>query len=100
MTVLDAFKYIGIEVPVFIAGSSGAIVFLTKSTKMTRAQYYTTILAGGLSANYLTPLVGNWIGFEQKVFYGLAFLVGFGGMKLVGAIFEIFFNKVKSNESR
>lgn len=95
MTVLDAIKWIGIEVPVFIAGSSGAIVFLTKSTKMTKTQQFLTVLAGGLSANYLTPLVGDWMGLDLKVLYGLAFLLGYSGMKSVELILGIFFKKIQ-----
>jgi len=59
MGLSEIIRYIGIEVPVFIAGSSGAIVFLTKTSKMTKTQQFLTVLSGGLSANYLTPLVAD-----------------------------------------
>lgn len=95
MTIIDLLKWIGIEVPVFIAGSSGAIVFLTKTTKMTKAQQFLTVLAGGLSANYLTPLVGDWLNLDLKVLYGLAFLLGYSGMKSVELILSIFFKKIQ-----
>jgi hypothetical protein len=95
MNLLDGVKCLGIEVPIFIAGSSGAIVFLTKTTKMTKTQQFLTILAGGLSANYLTPLVGDWLGLEIKVLYGLAFLLGYSGMKSVELILGVIFKKIQ-----
>ena len=95
MNIIDLLKGIGIEVPVFIAGSSGAIVFLTKTTKMTKIQQFLTVLAGGLSANYLTPLVGDWLSLDLKVLYGLAFLLGYSGMKSVELILSVFFKKIQ-----
>ncbi len=81
MTIIEALKFIGIEAPVFMAGSSGAIVFLTKNNKMTKMQQFCTVMSGGLSANYLTPLVGEWLNLDNKVLYGVAFLLGYSGMK-------------------
>ncbi len=86
MTTIEFLKLIGIETPVFIAGSSGAIVFLTKNNKMTKIQQFCTVLSGGLSANYLTPLVGDWMNLDNRVLYGVAFLLGYSGMKGVELI--------------
>jgi len=94
MTILDALKVIGIEVPVFIAGSSGAIVFLTKNSKMTKTQQFFTVLSGGLSANYLTPIVGEWMHLDNKVLYGVAFMLGYSGMKSVEILIGLFHNKL------
>ncbi len=32
-------------------------------------------------ANYLTPLVGKWLGLTDDLLYGVAFLLGYGGLK-------------------
>jgi hypothetical protein len=81
MTIFEALKIIGIEAPVFMAGSSGAIVFLTKNNKMTKMQRFLTVLSGGLSANYVTPLAAYWLNLDNSVLYGVAFLLGYSGMK-------------------
>lgn len=94
MNIIEALKYIGIEAPVFIAGSSGGIVFLTKNTKMTKTQQFLTVLSGGLSANYLTPLVGEWLNLSPRVLYGVAFLLGYLGMKGVEILIQIFKSKI------
>lgn len=95
MGLIDILKYIGIEAPVFIAGSSGAIVFLQKNRNMTKTQQFLTVLSGGLSANYLTPLVGDWLNLDQKVLYGVAFLLGYSGMKSVELIINLIYGRVK-----
>jgi hypothetical protein len=96
MTFIEALKYIGIEAPIFIAGSSGAVVFLTKNTKMTKSQQFLTVLSGGLSANYLTPLAGDWLHLDSRVLYGVAFLLGYSGMKAV----EILISNFRLNGSK
>jgi len=98
MTIFEALKIIGIEVPVFIAGSSGAIVFLTKNNKMTKMQQFCTVLSGGLSANYLTPLVGEWMNLDNKVLYGVAFILGYSGMKSVELIISVFKSRIPQSK--
>jgi len=95
MSIFDLLKSIGIESPVFIAGASGSIAFLTKNNKMSVLQKFLTVLSGGLSANYLTPLVGNWLGLDDKILFGVAFLLGYSGMKSVEVLITEFFNKIK-----
>jgi len=95
MHLADLLKLSGIETQTFIAGASGAVVFLTKSKNMTRTQQFLTVLSGGLSANYLTPVVANWFHLDEKVLYGIAFILGYSGMKSVELIINIFKSKIK-----
>jgi hypothetical protein len=95
MTIFDSLKYIGIEATTFIAGMSGAVVFLTKSNKMTKYQQFLTVLSGGLSANYLTPIVGQWLNLPNNVLYGIAFLLGYSGMKSVEILINNFYTKLR-----
>lgn len=95
----DLLKSLGLEVPTFLAGSSGAVVFLTKNNKMSTAQRFLTILSGGLTANYITPLVANWLCLDTNVLYGIAFLLGFSGMKSVELVLNIFFTKIKKSDN-
>jgi hypothetical protein len=93
--MIDFLKYIGIETQILLAGMSGSIVFLTKNNKMTKYQQFLTVLSGGLSANYLTPLVGEWLGLGSSVLYGIAFLLGYSGMKSVELLLSVFNKKVE-----
>jgi len=94
MTFIDLLKSIGIEVPLVIAGSSGAIVLLTKVKNMTRTQRFLVVLSGGLSANYITPLLEKVLGWDDSTHYGLAFLVGYSGMEFVKLLINESLKKV------
>lgn len=98
MDIIYFLKNIGIESQTFIAGMSGAVVFLTKSKNMTRTQQFLTVLSGGLSANYLTPVVANWFNLNPSVLYGIAFLLGYSGMKSVELLINIFYKKIKKDD--
>lgn len=78
------FESIGIEVIMFFAGLAGGITSLTTKPKdMTRKQQFITVLAGGFAANYVTPLVASWLSLGEESLYGIAFLLGYSGMKSV-----------------
>lgn len=78
---------------------SGAIVFLTSSKQMSHMQRFLTTLSGGLSANYLTPVVAVWFNLDQSVLYGIAFLLGYSGMKGVELVLRIFQNRMSLKQS-
>lgn len=100
MTILDLLKTIGIETATFIAGASGAVTLLSKSKKMSKSQQFFTVLSGGLSANYLTPLAISLMGLSGNVVYGIAFILGYSGMKSVEIIIQTFFSKLKPNDNK
>jgi dihydroorotate dehydrogenase len=81
----DSFTKIGIDIVLFVAGLAGAIVSLTKNNKMNTFERFIVVFSGGLSANYLTPLTAEWFNLSEKTLYGLAFLIGYGGLKTVEA---------------
>ena len=85
--VITFLKDFGIDVVVFVAGVGGGITMLTKSTKLTKLQKFTTVVSGGLTANYLTPVVAEWLSLSDKALYGIAFLLGYGGLKSVETIY-------------
>jgi hypothetical protein len=98
MEIIHILKQIGIETQTFIAGMSGALVLLIKTKNMTRTQQFLTVLSGGLSANYLTPIVAGWFNLHQEMLYGVAFLLGYSGMKSVEMLINIFYNKLKKEQ--
>lgn len=97
MSIIDLLKSIGIEAATFIAGSSGAVALLAKSKKMSKTQQFFTVLSGGLSANYVTPLVISILGLDSNVGYGVAFILGYSGMKFVESIIQFFISKIHND---
>ena len=93
LSVFDTLKSFGLDVILFTAGLAGGIAFLTKSDKLSRFQQFTTVLSGGFTANYLTPLVAGWLNLSDNTLYGLAFLLGYGGLKSVETLYAYLHDK-------
>lgn len=90
---------IGIEVIVFIAGLAGGITSLsTKPKNMTRSQQFLSVLAGGFTANYLTPLTVAWLNLSDNTLYGVAFLLGYSGLKAVELLMKKLHSKIGEDE--
>jgi len=100
MSIIDFLKSIGIETQSFIAGMSGGIAFLTKKNNMNWLQRFLTVLSGGFTANYLTPLVAIYLHLDNKALYGVAFLLGYSGMKSVEVIITRLKNRINFKSSK
>ncbi|MFP9114936.1 hypothetical protein ACLI1A_13450 [Flavobacterium sp. RHBU_3] len=83
-------KYFGLEAPFIIAGLAGGITFISKNSSLSKWQKFLSVVSGGFAANYLTPIVAEWMDLTDKVLYGIAFLLGYGGLKSIEWIFLIF----------
>lgn len=93
-------KDCGIDVGLLISGLFGAILLLSKE-KNTKSWSQTLfgLIGGAASANYLTPLLIKIMNLEKFDFqYGIAFLLGFLGLK--GIEFVGSFLKLPSSERR
>jgi hypothetical protein len=83
------FETIGIDVILLFAGLAGGVTSLTSKPKdMSRKQQFFTVISGGLVASYLTPLAGDFLALNEKALYGLAFVLGYTGMKSVEVIIK------------
>jgi len=91
-------KNFGFDVVLFVAGLAGGIAFLTKSDKLNKFQKFTTVLSGGFTANYLTPVVAEWLHLSEKTLYGLAFILGYGGLKFVETIYASIQRQISANK--
>ena len=94
--IIELLKALGIDMIVFIAGLAGGIAFISKGGKLTRFQKFTTVLSGGFTANYLTPLVAEWLNLSDKALYGIAFLLGYGGLKSVETFWLLMHKKLNN----
>lgn len=91
--LLDA---LGIKTPVIIAGIAGGITSLYKKTKLSYFERFIAVVSGGFTANYLTPLAAEWINLSENTHYGLAFLLGYGGLASV----EMLWHRLHKNDKK
>lgn len=73
----------GIEFGLLLAGLSGGIVALRKDEKLNIYEKSLTVISGGISAIYITPLLLDYLSnvLTEQSKYGLAFFVGYVGLK-------------------
>ena len=100
---LKLLQEVGIDIAVFIAGLSGGLVSLRKDEDLTIWQKVLTVLSGGLISTYITPL---FIPMFERMFgsngsnvgFGLAFVIGYMGLKSIEFIITSFTNNIKKNQ--
>ena len=88
-------KEIGITISFLISGLFGAILMASKNTQTSIKSTILSIFGGMAAANYLTPIMTDLLNLnEAKLQNGLAFIVGFLGLKLVEILSNKFLNQV------
>jgi hypothetical protein len=88
-------KDIGIEIGFLISGLFGAILMVSKTSANNLKQTILSLFGGMASANYLTPMIVEVANFkDEKIENGLAFIIGFLGLKLVELIAEKFLKNI------
>lgn len=94
MKLLEEF---GINIMQSVAGLFGALLFLGKEGAKNLKQTFLSLITGVASANYLTPVVVEMMSIENSSYSnGVAFLLGYVGLKGVEKISAKFF-KDKNN---
>ena len=90
---------IGISISFLISGLFGAILMASKSAKGNIKSAIISIVGGMASANYLTPIMIEMLNLkETKLQNGLAFIIGFLGLRLVEIESEKFLNKIIADD--
>ncbi len=88
-------KEIGITISFLISGLFGAILMASKNTQTSIKSTILSIFGGMSAANYLTPIMIELLNLKEvKLQNGLAFIVGFLGLKLVEILSNKFLNQV------
>ena len=82
---------IGINIGLMIGGFYGSHITIKK--KRSIKEQLLSVVTGTMSANYLSPVIIDYMSLEGSSQYGTAFIVGFGGLKVVEAFYDKFFNK-------
>jgi uncharacterized phage infection (PIP) family protein YhgE len=85
---------IGINIMQSIAGLFGSLLLLGKESANNLKQTFFAIITGVASANYLTPVVCSAFSIiDTNYKNGVAFILGFLGLKGVEAISKKFFKE-------
>jgi len=83
---------IGINIGLMVGGFFGSLITIKKNRDL--KEQLLSVVTGTMSANYLSPLIIDWFELTGSSQYGTAFIVGFGGLKVVEAIYDKFFKKI------
>jgi len=75
-------KEYGIDIGLLISGLFGSILLTSKDSAMNLTRTVSSLVGGAASANYITPVVISAANLNDTHYhYGVAFLLGFLGLK-------------------
>lgn len=80
-TVKEFLHNLGIDITLTLAGLTGSLLTVGKNSAADIRTTLVAVASGTFSANYLTGLVVDSIGMEGRAEYGVAFLLGYFGLK-------------------
>ena len=86
----------GIDITLMITGMFGSLLMVSKQSAKNWKTALLGIATGTLSANYLTQIAVDLLGLQGKSEYGVAFLLGYFGLKGVENIASIYLKKNQS----
>jgi hypothetical protein len=81
MKVISWLQSIGIDITLMLAGMAGSVMMATKKNMNDIKTTAISVVSGTLSANYLTQVAVDIFEFEGRSQYGVAFLLGYFGLK-------------------
>ena len=95
----DFLEEIGINIAFVMAGLAGSLVTVSNDATKNLKSSIAGIIAGTFSANYLTQVVVEITGLNGKTEYGLAFILGYIGLKGVEKLSQKIFHEDGSGNS-
>lgn len=90
---------IGINIAFVLAGLFGSLVTVSNDATRNLKSSIAGIVAGTFSANYLTQVVVELTGLNGKVEYGLAFILGYIGLRGVEKVSQKIFKEDGGNSN-
>lgn len=85
---------IGMNVGLAVSGFFGSLMLVGKQKEHNLREQVFSVIGGTMSANYLTPVVIDTFKLQtESLQYGVAFVIGFGGLKVVEFVYEKWFTK-------
>lgn len=92
-------KDMGVFIEFMLAGLFGGFVFVSKESELTFFQKFSTVIAGAVTANYVTPLAIYYTGAPNRVHFAIAFLLGYTGIRSIEFIIKNY-ESYKQNKSQ
>jgi len=93
----DFLMQMGIDITIMVAGLLGALLMISKKSAFSIKTTLVGMVTGMISANYLTELVISVFNMTGNVKYGIAFLLGYTGLKSVEKLMNKF-HKSENND--
>lgn len=85
---------IGLNIGLAVSGFFGSLLLVGKQKQHNLRDQIFSVIGGTMSANYLTPIVIDSLNLEKEsLHYGVAFVIGFGGLKVVEFLSEKWVSK-------
>jgi hypothetical protein len=95
--MIDFLKEMGINIGLTVAGFFGSLLLLPRQ-KNWRMQML-SVLSGTLSATYIAPVVIGILNVNSpNIEYGIAFIVGFSGVKITEVLETKIIRLLKGNQ--
>ena len=88
----------GFAIALFLAGVFGALVSLPKHKHLSFWQSCLTIVSGGFIATYITPVLINVETVSINVQSGMAFILGYSGLKTIEWIISALKERIKQGK--
>ncbi len=87
---------IGINIGLAVSGFFGSLLLVGQQKEQNIREQIVSIIGGTMSANYLTPIAIDTLNLSsESLHFGVAFVIGFGGLKVVEYLYNKWFNKIK-----
>lgn len=93
-----ALEEYGLFVGLLIAGFFGGLVSLRDKVGLERWEKFFTVLSGPLIANYVTPIVYQYIPLDNGIQLGIGFLVGYVGIEGVQTLWKVIKAQIVKNK--
>lgn len=93
-SLINWLKEIGIDIGLLVSGLFGSLLMLGKHPNASIGASILSIIGGSASANYLTPVVVDFVNITNpRHGYGIAFILGFLGLKGIELVSQRFISK-------
>ncbi len=81
--------FLGVKFAAVIAGMAGAVISLRYIDDLSMFGRVLAVLTGALTAGYLSPAAGQWLGVSQPTENAIAFVFGLTAMNVIPGLMKL-----------
>ncbi|MDG4866538.1 hypothetical protein P8631_00735 [Guyparkeria sp. 1SP6A2] len=81
--------FFGVKYAALIAGAAGAVISLRYIDDLSVFGRVLAVLTGTLTAGYLSPAAGQWLGVAQQTENAIAFVLGLTAMNAIPGLLKL-----------